>query len=124
MPIYEYQREDGTTFELTQSFDDAPLTRDPETGLGVRRVLHAPALHFKGKGFYNTDYGTRKRQREAAARENGSEPSSASAAEPTKAAEGGTSSQSNGAGPAAAEKSTKSEKPSGSSAKRESASPK
>ena len=33
----------------------------------VERVLHAPAVHFKGKGFYNTDYGTRKRQRETAA---------------------------------------------------------
>jgi hypothetical protein len=33
----------------------------------VERVLHAPAVHFKGKGFYNTDYGTRNRQRESAA---------------------------------------------------------
>ena len=34
---------------------------------GFQRVLHAPAVHFKGKGFYNTDYGTRNRQRETAA---------------------------------------------------------
>ena len=67
MPIYEYRRPDGTTFEIQQSFSDETLTHDPETGVAVTRVLHAPAVHFKGKGFYNTDYGTRKRQRENAA---------------------------------------------------------
>jgi putative FmdB family regulatory protein len=67
MPIYEYRRPDGTTFELQQSFSDEPLKVDPDTGVPVERVLHAPAVHFKGKGFYNTDYGTRKRQRETAA---------------------------------------------------------
>jgi putative FmdB family regulatory protein len=67
MPIYEYRRPDGTTFELQQSFSDDPLKVDPDTGVPVERVLHAPAVHFKGKGFYNTDYGTRKRQRENAA---------------------------------------------------------
>lgn len=64
MPIYEYRRPDGSTFEVVQSFSDDPLTTDPETGQPVERVLHAPAVHFKGKGFYNTDYGTRKRKRE------------------------------------------------------------
>lgn len=67
MPIYEYRRPDGSTFELQQSFSEDTLTVDPETGVPVERVLHAPAVHFKGKGFYNTDYGTRKRQRENAA---------------------------------------------------------
>ncbi len=72
MPIYEYRRPDGSTFEVMQSFADDPLTHDPETGVEVQRVLHAPAVHFKGKGFYNTDYGTRKRQRESAASNEGS----------------------------------------------------
>jgi putative FmdB family regulatory protein len=72
MPIYEYRRPDGTTFEIQQSFSDETLTHDPETGVQVTRVLHAPAVHFKGKGFYNTDYGTRKRQRENAANAEGS----------------------------------------------------
>jgi putative FmdB family regulatory protein len=67
MPIYEYRRPDGTTFDVQQSFSDDPLTVDPDTGVPVERVLHAPAVHFKGKGFYNTDYGTRSRQRETAA---------------------------------------------------------
>src|SRR5438270_8094999 len=67
MPIYEYRRADGTTFEVLQSIMDEPLSADPETGQPVERVLHAPAVHFKGSGFYNTDYGTRKRAREKAA---------------------------------------------------------
>jgi putative FmdB family regulatory protein len=72
MPIYEYRRPDGSTFEVMQSFSEAPLTHDPETGAEVQRVLHAPAVHFKGSGFYNTDYGTRRRQRENAAEEGAS----------------------------------------------------
>jgi putative FmdB family regulatory protein len=86
MPIYEYRRPDGTTFELRQAFADESLTSDPETGVPVERVLHAPAVHFKGKGFYNTDYGTRNRQRESAA-EKSSE---------AKAAAADSSSSSNG----------------------------
>ncbi len=67
MPIYEYRRPDGTTFEIQQSFSEDALAVDPDTGVAVERVLHPPAVHFKGKGFYNTDYGTRNRQRETAA---------------------------------------------------------
>jgi len=78
MPIYEYRRPDGTTFELQQSFSEDALTVDPDTGVPVERVLHPPAVHFKGKGFYNTDYGTRKRQRETAAAEGSSSKDSSS----------------------------------------------
>jgi putative FmdB family regulatory protein len=81
VPIYEYRRPDGTTFEIMQSFADDPLTHDPETGVEVKRVLHAPALHFKGSGFYNTDYGTRKRQRENAAAEGAGDGGSGSASD-------------------------------------------
>ena len=80
MPIYEYRRPDGTKFEIQQSFSDDPLKVDPDTGVPVERVLHAPAVHFKGKGFYNTDYGTKRRNREtaAAAEKSGSSDSSSS----------------------------------------------
>jgi putative FmdB family regulatory protein len=86
MPIYEYRRPDGTTFELVQSFSDEPLKVDPDTGVPVERVLHAPAVHFKGKGFYNTDYGTRRRQREnaAAAEKSSAEKSSDSSSSSSK----------------------------------------
>ena len=85
MPIYEYRRPDGTTFEIQQSFSEEPLKTDPDTGVPVERVLHAPAVHFKGKGFYNTDYGTRRRNRETAAaakdKESSSSDSSSSSGE-------------------------------------------
>ncbi len=67
MPFYEYRRPDGSTFEVMQRMSDPALTEDPETGVPVERVFHPIAVHFKGKGFYNTDYGTRKRQQEKAA---------------------------------------------------------
>ena len=84
MPIYEYRRPDGTTFEVVQSFSEDPLTVDPETGVPVERVLHPPAVHFKGKGFYSTDYGTRARQRETAAAAEGSSGSDSSSAQREK----------------------------------------
>jgi putative FmdB family regulatory protein len=79
MPIYEYRRADGTTFELLESITADPLTVDPETGQTVERVLHAPAVHFKGSGFYNTDYGTKKRARET--KEAGEKSSSSSSSD-------------------------------------------
>jgi putative FmdB family regulatory protein len=60
VPIYEYRRPDGTTFEVMQSMSEDTLTHDPETGVPVVKVLHAPSIHFKGSGFYNTDYGKQK----------------------------------------------------------------
>jgi predicted nucleic acid-binding Zn ribbon protein len=92
MPIYEYRRPDGTTFEIQQPFSDEPLGVDPETGVPVERVLHAPAVHFKGKGFYNTDYGTRNRQREtAAAAEGSAKDSSAKESSSKESSDGGPS---------------------------------
>jgi len=64
VPIYEYRRPDGTTFEVLQKFSDDALTVDPDTGVPVERVLHAPAIHFKGSGFYANDVGTARGNRE------------------------------------------------------------
>ena len=66
VPFYEYRRPDGTILEVMQKMTDPPLTEDPETGVPLQRVFHPIAVHFKGKGFYNTDYGTKKRARENA----------------------------------------------------------
>ena len=64
MPIYEYRCERGHTFEVMQRMVDDPLTVCEEHGSPVQRVFHPVAVHFKGSGFYNTDYGTAKRKRE------------------------------------------------------------
>lgn len=64
MPIYEYRCQNGHAFEVRQGFTDDPMTKCEVCGTPVARVFRAPAVHFKGSGFYNTDYGTRKRSRE------------------------------------------------------------
>jgi putative FmdB family regulatory protein len=66
MPIYEYRCENGHLFEVMQKMTDEPVTSCEECGAPVQRVFHPVAVHFKGSGFYNTDYGTSKRKRELA----------------------------------------------------------
>jgi putative FmdB family regulatory protein len=93
VPFYEYRRPDGTTFEVMQKMSDDPLTRDPETGEPVERVFSPIAIHFKGKGFYNTDYGTKKRNREKASDKSSSDSSTSS----SSSSDSSSSSSSDGA---------------------------
>jgi len=67
MPIYEYRCDRGHTFEVIQRMSDDALDSCEVCAAPATRVLHAPAVHFKGSGFYNTDYGTKKRARERSA---------------------------------------------------------
>jgi putative FmdB family regulatory protein len=64
MPIYEYRCERGHTFEVMQRMTDDPVSTCTTCEAPVQRVFHPVAVHFKGKGFYNTDYGTKRRNRE------------------------------------------------------------
>jgi putative FmdB family regulatory protein len=57
MPIYEYRCENGHTFEVMQRMTDDPVSECTVCGASVQRVFHPVAVHFKGSGFYNTDYG-------------------------------------------------------------------
>ena len=61
MPIYEYRCERGHTFEVMQRMSDEPLTNCNTCDATVQRVFHPVAVHFKGSGFYNTDYGKQRR---------------------------------------------------------------
>jgi putative FmdB family regulatory protein len=61
MPVYEYRCEDGHTFEVMQRMSDDPVQTCEVCGLPVQRVFHPVAVHFKGSGFYNTDYGKQRR---------------------------------------------------------------
>jgi putative FmdB family regulatory protein len=65
MPIYEYKCEQGHVFEVMQRMSDDPLASCQTCEAPVQRVFHPVAVHFKGSGFYNTDYGTRKRGKES-----------------------------------------------------------
>lgn len=56
MPIYEYRCPNGHEFEVFQSMAEDPISRCQECGAPVERVFHPVAVHFKGSGFYTTDY--------------------------------------------------------------------
>jgi putative FmdB family regulatory protein len=60
MPIYEYRCQNDHRFEALQKFADDPITECEVCGAPATRVLHPVAIHFKGSGFYSTDYGRRK----------------------------------------------------------------
>ena len=57
MPTYEYRCSNGHTFEVMQRMADDPITVCEVCGEPVERVFHPVAVHFKGSGFYATDYG-------------------------------------------------------------------
>jgi putative FmdB family regulatory protein len=58
MPLYEYQcQECGEKMEVIQRFDDEPYTICASCGGGLKKLFSAPAIQFKGSGFYLTDYG-------------------------------------------------------------------
>ena len=60
MPIYEYKCKKGHTFEVMQRMADDSLEKCTVCAAPVQRVFHPIAVHFKGSGFYNTDYGKQK----------------------------------------------------------------
>jgi putative FmdB family regulatory protein len=61
MPVYEYRCENGHTFEVIQRMSDDPITACTICGAPVQRVFHPVAVHFKGSGFYTTDYGKKSK---------------------------------------------------------------
>lgn len=57
MPLYEYQcKKCGHRFEKIQKFSDKPVKKCPECGGPVEQTISAPAVQFKGSGWYVTDY--------------------------------------------------------------------
>jgi putative FmdB family regulatory protein len=61
MPVYEYRCDNGHTFEVLQRMSDDPVAVCDTCGSPVQRVFHPVAVHFKGSGFYTTDYGKKGR---------------------------------------------------------------
>ena len=56
MPIYEYRCDNGHHFDVMQKMTDGPVTECEVCGAPVERVFRPVAVHFKGSGFYSTDY--------------------------------------------------------------------
>jgi putative FmdB family regulatory protein len=72
MPIYEYRCPDGHTFEVFQRMSDSPLEKCEICGKGpIEKVLYPVSVHFKGSGFYSTDYGRGGRKKTDAPKEGG-----------------------------------------------------
>ncbi len=96
MPTYDYSCPEGHTFEVFQRMSDPPPEACVVCGASpVKRVLSPVAVHFKGSGFYSTDYGRGKK------RETGKEGDSAGEtkkAEETKTASTSTSDSSSANG--------------------------
>jgi putative FmdB family regulatory protein len=61
MPTYEYRCVNGHTFEVSQRMSDDPVETCEVCGAPVERVFHPVAVHFKGSGFYSTDYGAKSK---------------------------------------------------------------
>jgi len=96
MPIYEYRCERGHTFEVMQRMSEDPITSCTTCDASVQRVFHPVAVHFKGSGFYTTDYGSKKR---AAGSSSGDSSSSDSGSkESSKKTESSSPSSSSGSG--------------------------
>ncbi|HWN72378.1 MAG TPA: FmdB family zinc ribbon protein [Solirubrobacterales bacterium] len=93
MPIYEYKCENGHVFDAIQKMTDEPLRECEECGAPASRVLTPPAIHFKGSGFHNTDYGT-KRGGGNGGGESGAEKSGDSGSSDSKPSSGGSESKS------------------------------
>ena len=102
MPLYEYEcLKCGERFELIQKFSDAPLTvcsqnGDSQCDGAVRKILSAPAIQFKGTGWYVTDYG-KGGQKPGQAKDEGSSKKDAKSGESKPAKSSGKSSDSDSA---------------------------
>ena len=87
MPLYEYQcKKCKHKFEKIQKFSDRPIKKCPECGGPVEKIQHAPAVQFKGSGWYVTDYGGKK----SGASSDGSSEKKETTKETTAAKDGGT----------------------------------
>ena len=77
MPIYEYRCPNGHTFELFQRMSDAPAEKCEVCGAApVEKVLYPVSVHFKGSGFYSTDYGRGSGKKKDSSKDGGGEPGS------------------------------------------------
>ena len=71
MPLYEYECPKDGTFELVRKFSDPPLAACPTCGGPIEKLASAPAIQFKGTGWYITDYARKSTGGEAAGRKDG-----------------------------------------------------
>jgi putative FmdB family regulatory protein len=66
VPIYEYRCSNGHQFEVFQTMSEDPVSSCQVCGEPVERVFRPVAVHFKGSGFYTTDYARKASAKESA----------------------------------------------------------
>jgi putative FmdB family regulatory protein len=96
MPIYEYRCPNGHIFEVFQSMSEDPVTTCEQCAAPVERVFHPVAVHFKGSGFYTTDYA--KKGAAKAAGDGTGKPDSTSKSESKKSDSGSGEGSGSGSG--------------------------
>lgn len=90
MPVYEYRCPDGHTFEVFQKMSEPPSEVCEICGKGpVEKLLYPVAVHFKGSGFYTTDYG-RGSKRGAGTKDGGGSDSSSSSSSDSSSSDSGS----------------------------------
>jgi len=95
LPLYEYECPNDGTFEKMQKFSDPPLTHCPKCGAPVEKLLSAPAIQFKGSGWYVTDYA----RKSEGGKEKGAEKDKGSSSEKKEASATKESTASSGSSP-------------------------
>ena len=115
MPIYEYRCENGHLTERFQRMSDPELAECDVCAGSVKKVLHPVSIHFKGSGFYNTDYGRGKGAATTDTKSTSEGGSSSSASESSTKASSESSSSSSSAGDGGSSSSSGSSTPSSSS---------
>jgi putative FmdB family regulatory protein len=89
LPLYEYECPKDGVFERIQKFSDPPLAACPSCGGPIEKLASAPAIQFKGTGWYITDYarkGSGEGKEKGAAKESAKDGGSGSSASETKGA--------------------------------------
>jgi putative FmdB family regulatory protein len=90
MPTYEYRCTNGHNFEVIQSMSDDPVETCEECGAPVERVFHPVAVHFKGSGFYSTDYKSKSKSSSGSDGDSSSSDSSDSSSSESKKSDSGS----------------------------------
>ena len=89
LPLYEYECPKDGTFELVRKFSDAPLERCPTCGGPIEKLASAPAIQFKGTGWYITDYARKSSGGEGGKDKGGAGDSAKDKGEPSAAKDSG-----------------------------------
>ena len=109
LPLYEYECQKDGVFERIQKFSDPPLGACPTCGGPIEKLASAPAIQFKGSGWYVTDYAKKSSGAEGGKEAKDKAKDTAGAKESSKESSSAKDSSSSSSSPSSESKSTTSE---------------